>query len=383
AASRNMLQDYEMYYRNEKGNIIKDLQKFNVIITTFEIIITDFQDLKDFSWRICVIDEAHRLKNRNCKLLEGLRSLTLVRTTSANVPNLMNTMMELRKCCIHPYLLNGAYGAIMDEDNAADKFCEEDIDQILERRTTIITLEQEKGSTFSKASFASSGIRSDIDIDDPDFWKKWAKKADIDTSERDEQSELLMHEPRRRTQIKRYGHDEAVMDMSDLESSSGGETDNDNDTALGVGRGRGSTQGIPRGRKATRKLKHCEGMDFSDHWSRHEKFDGDIFLENNYRKHLSRHANKLLLRVRMLHYIKNEIIGDLVQHISDGAHITALPLAAPHCDQSTSPAPWWDRDADKSLVVGTFKHGYESYTEMRRDPMLAFLNVCGPPSESA
>jgi len=28
-------------------------------------------------------------------------------TTSNNVPNLMNTMMELRKCCIHPYLLNG------------------------------------------------------------------------------------------------------------------------------------------------------------------------------------------------------------------------------------------------------------------------------------
>lgn len=75
----------------------------------------------------------------------------------------------------------------MDEDSAADKFCEEDIDQILERRTQVITLESEKGSTFSKASFASSGIRSDIDIDDPDFWKKWAKKADIDTSEREEQ----------------------------------------------------------------------------------------------------------------------------------------------------------------------------------------------------
>lgn len=77
----------------------------------------------------------------------------------------------------------GAYGAIMDEDSAGDKFCEEDIDQILERRTQIITLESEKGSTFSKASFASSGIRSDIDIDDPDFWKKWAKKAEIDTVE--------------------------------------------------------------------------------------------------------------------------------------------------------------------------------------------------------
>lgn len=74
----------------------------------------------------------------------------------------------------------------MEEDNAADKFCEEDIDQILERRTQVITLESEKGSTFSKASFASSGIRADIDIDDPDFWKKWARRADIDTTERGE-----------------------------------------------------------------------------------------------------------------------------------------------------------------------------------------------------
>jgi chromodomain-helicase-DNA-binding protein 7 len=27
--------------------------------------------------------------------------------TTANLPNLMNTMMELRKCCNHPYLING------------------------------------------------------------------------------------------------------------------------------------------------------------------------------------------------------------------------------------------------------------------------------------
>lgn len=80
----------------------------------------------------------------------------------------------------------------MDDDNAADKFCEEDIDQILERRTQVITLESEKGSTFSKASFQQTGIRHDIDIDDPDFWKKWAKKADIDTSERDEQVTMIL-----------------------------------------------------------------------------------------------------------------------------------------------------------------------------------------------
>lgn len=212
AASRTMLSEYEVYYKNDKGQQIKDLIKFNVLITTFEIIITDFNELKGYNWRLCVIDEAHRLKNRNCKLLEGLRQLNLEHrvllsgtplqnnvnelfsllnfleptqfasneaflkefgnlssedevhklqvllkpmmlrrlkedvekslapkqetvveveltniqkkyyrgilernfsflakgTTSANIPNLMNTMMELRKCCIHPFLLNGA-----------------------------------------------------------------------------------------------------------------------------------------------------------------------------------------------------------------------------------------------------------------------------------
>lgn len=35
--------------------------------------------------------------------------------STANVPNLMNTMMELRKCCNHPFLINGAEEKIMSE----------------------------------------------------------------------------------------------------------------------------------------------------------------------------------------------------------------------------------------------------------------------------
>ena len=60
------------------------------------------------------------------------------------------------------------------------RFCEEDIDQILERRTQVIQLSSEdKGSTFSKASFVS-GDAGDITLDDPDFWQKWAEKANLD-----------------------------------------------------------------------------------------------------------------------------------------------------------------------------------------------------------
>lgn len=33
--------------------------------------------------------------------------LSLGATQNSNVPNLLNTMMELRKCCNHPYLITG------------------------------------------------------------------------------------------------------------------------------------------------------------------------------------------------------------------------------------------------------------------------------------
>ncbi len=52
---------------------------------------------------------------------------------------------------IEDLLKKGAYGALMEDDKAGDEFCEEDIDQILQRRTQIIHIESEgKGSTFAK-----------------------------------------------------------------------------------------------------------------------------------------------------------------------------------------------------------------------------------------
>ena len=60
---------------------------------------------------------------------------------------------QLSKKEVEDLLKRGAYGAVMDDDDAANKFCEEDIDQILDRRAHTVTLESgEKGSTFSKVS---------------------------------------------------------------------------------------------------------------------------------------------------------------------------------------------------------------------------------------
>jgi len=69
----------------------------------------------------------------------------------------------------------------MEDDTDSKDFCEEDIDHILQRRTQVVQIEAGvKGSTFAKASFSLSTNRNDIDIDDPEFWQKWAKKADVD-----------------------------------------------------------------------------------------------------------------------------------------------------------------------------------------------------------
>lgn len=66
-----------------QGNTIPGVLKFHGLITTFEMIMADCPELKKLHWRCVVIDEAHRLKNRNCKLLEGLKLMNLVRLSAS------------------------------------------------------------------------------------------------------------------------------------------------------------------------------------------------------------------------------------------------------------------------------------------------------------
>lgn len=84
-----------MYYKNEEGERRDGVFKFHVLITTYECIITDIIDLKDISWRACVIDEAHRLKNQKCRLLEGLKLLEIEARLLLSGTPLQNNISEL------------------------------------------------------------------------------------------------------------------------------------------------------------------------------------------------------------------------------------------------------------------------------------------------
>jgi hypothetical protein len=105
---------------------------------------------------------------------------------------------SLSKTEIEELLRRGAYAALMNEDGDGEdeskKFCEEDIDSILERRSQTIRHGDDgststatggrqaksgnEGSLFSKATFALEGNTAvDLDVNDPDFWDKWAQKV--------------------------------------------------------------------------------------------------------------------------------------------------------------------------------------------------------------
>jgi len=226
ADARDFLVKQEFYYTDQfetkstaKNLKRKHITKFQLLITTYEVILKDVSVLSKIHWKALIVDEAHRLKNIKSKLFEDLASVprdfcllltgtplqnsteelwallhfadpkafhskeefqnqfgqlqdahqvaslhTVLRpyllrrvkedvekslppkeetilevtltpiqkqfykavyerntaflfkgTKPSNAPSLMNVMMELRKCCNHPFLIRGAEDRIIDD----------------------------------------------------------------------------------------------------------------------------------------------------------------------------------------------------------------------------------------------------------------------------
>lgn len=163
----------------------------------------------------------------------------------------------------------------MEDDTAADKFCEDDIDTLLSKRATVVTIEGgDKGSTFSKASFQAADT-SDINIDDPEFWLKWAKKADINVEEKlNPADERIIYEPRQRRQTRRFEIARPEEFDSDLGSDSNSDADNENKDPNNKDK---TTD--KKGSKKSRRGRKDGDTDFAEvpaeieeptKWSRHE-----------------------------------------------------------------------------------------------------------------
>ena len=67
--ARNIIRDNELLI---DGNPKKP--KFNVLVTSYEFILQDWQFLQSIKWQTLAVDEAHRLKNRESQLYSRLRA---------------------------------------------------------------------------------------------------------------------------------------------------------------------------------------------------------------------------------------------------------------------------------------------------------------------
>ena len=52
------------------------MSSFPVVVTTYEMIIKDRVHLSNYNWGYIVVDEGHRLKNLNCKLIKEIKKYT-------------------------------------------------------------------------------------------------------------------------------------------------------------------------------------------------------------------------------------------------------------------------------------------------------------------
>lgn len=79
---------------------------------------------------------------------------------------------------IDELLKRGAYDVFKDDDQEQTDFAEADIDSILQRQAHVVdldpsgTLATRSLGSFSKASFVSADETEDVDINDPEFWRK-------------------------------------------------------------------------------------------------------------------------------------------------------------------------------------------------------------------
>lgn len=86
--------------------MIRGAYKFRAVITTFEMILGGCPELNAIEWRCVIIDEAHRLKNKNCKLLEGFKLMNLVCKTTSLERGREHFLCETLLILIPPSLRN-------------------------------------------------------------------------------------------------------------------------------------------------------------------------------------------------------------------------------------------------------------------------------------
>ncbi|KAK7311902.1 hypothetical protein RJT34_10364 [Clitoria ternatea] len=107
AQARTVIRDYEFYFPKKQKKIKKkksghisseskqDRIKFDVLLTSYEMINFDTTSLKPIKWECMIVDEGHRLKNKDSKLFSSLKQYSSRHRVLLTGTPLQNNLDEL------------------------------------------------------------------------------------------------------------------------------------------------------------------------------------------------------------------------------------------------------------------------------------------------
>ncbi|KIW01314.1 uncharacterized protein PV09_07350 [Verruconis gallopava] len=131
-ASLEIIQEYEL---------LKDGKpRFNVLLTTYEIVNRNVNFLRQFKWQYLAVDEAHRLKNSESQLYETLQSMSFDAKLLITGTPMQNNLLELKS--LMDFLMPGVIQVdpkidLTDIEGAAEQLGQlrSDINRYMIRRT--------------------------------------------------------------------------------------------------------------------------------------------------------------------------------------------------------------------------------------------------------
>lgn len=96
AKARAMIRQYE-WHANDPNKLNKKTfsYKFNVLLTTYEMVLVDSSHLRGVQWEVLVVDEGHRLKNSESKLFSMLNTFSFQHRVLLTGTPLQNNIGEM------------------------------------------------------------------------------------------------------------------------------------------------------------------------------------------------------------------------------------------------------------------------------------------------
>merc|ERR1712013_740715 len=136
------------------------------VVTSYEIAMNDRSAFQNIQWRYIVVDEGHRLKNMNCRLIKELKQYHSANRLLLTGTPLQNNLSELWS------LLNFLLPEIFDDLRAFESwFDAKDMHEDMEERKRVVAQEQQNSilTTLHQilTPFLLRRVKTDVDLQIP------------------------------------------------------------------------------------------------------------------------------------------------------------------------------------------------------------------------